>query len=209
MGRSMIDLILALLTEQVADLGENGRDDRVEQMMALNIQIGGLRGHTQRLDILLGGQILFLGIRELTLQVMDLGTHLPSDIVDRGLRVLHIKATRVGDAVQVSDGEPGIVAVAIEHDRPHEQGEEGLTELTEILAEVKDTVVVERHRHTHVMQRGCITLEVLDGINIGMEDIRAVEHLLRLMTATPSRKFISTDFLPRVRFPLEGSITSK
>ena len=152
MGRSMIDLILALLAKQVTDLGENGRDDRVEQMMALNIQIGGLWRHTQCLDILLGGKILFLGIRKLTLQVMDLGTHLPLDIRNRRLRVLHIKATRVGDAVQIGDREPGIVAVAIEHDRPHEQGEEGLTERTEILAEVKDTVIIERHRHTHVMQ---------------------------------------------------------
>ena len=153
-------------------------------MVTLDIEVGGLRGHTQRLDILLGGKILFLGIRELTLQVMDLRTHLPSDIVDRRSRVLYIKASRVSNTVQISDREPGIVSVAIEHDRPHEQREESLTKQTEVLSEIKDTVVVERHRHTYIMQRGRITLEVLDGIDIGMEDIRTVQYLLRLMTST-------------------------
>ena len=44
-------------------------------------------------------------------------------------------------------------------------------------------MVIESDRHTDIVQRWCIALEVLDGINVGMEHIRAIEYALRLVGA--------------------------
>ena len=44
-------------------------------------------------------------------------------------------------------------------------------------------MIVKRHGDTHVMQRRRITLEILDGIDVGMEDIRALKHPFRLSCA--------------------------
>ena len=41
-------------------------------------------------------------------------------------------------------------------------------------------MVVEGDGHADIMQGWCIALVVLDGIYIGMEDVRALQHLLRL-----------------------------
>ena len=61
--------------------------------------------------------------------------------------------------------------------RPDEERETSLTELTEILLEIKDTMVVEGYRHTNFVQRGSITLVVLYGIDIGMKHIRTVDNI--------------------------------
>ena len=182
-GGGVENLVLTLLAQEVAHLGEDGRHNGVEQMMALNIEIGGLGGDTQGSDIVLGGQILILGIGVLALKLIDLGMYLALDIGYRRSRVLNIETTGVGNAVEIGDGELGIEAVAIHHDRPHKQREQGLAELREILAEVEDAVIVERDRHADIMQRRGVALKILDGIHIGVEDIRTVEDTARLTGA--------------------------
>ncbi len=175
MGLGPVDFLLTLLPEDVADLGEDGRDDGIVEMMALNIKIGGLRRYTQPLDVLLRGQILFFGIGEFALQLVNPGMHLAPDLRDRTFRTLNAEATGIDHLAEIGNGKTGVIAVTINHDRPDEQGEYRLGELAEIGSEIKDAVVVERHRHTDIMQRRGIALEVLNRIDIGMEHIGALE----------------------------------
>ena len=42
-------------------------------------------------------------------------------------------------------------------------------------------MIIERDCHTDIMQRRRIALQTLNGVGIGMKDIRVVQHLARLL----------------------------
>ena len=66
--------------------------------------------------------------------------------------MLHIETTRIGNTVEISDGEFGIVSIAITHDGPYEQRKDCLTELLEVTTEIKDTMIIKRDRDADIMQ---------------------------------------------------------
>ena len=106
--------------------------------------------------------------------------YLPSDVGYRCLRVLHVETARIGNTVEVGNRELGVIAVAVEHDRPDKQREQGLAELLEIASEIEDAMVIERDGYADIMQRWGITLEVLNGIDISMEYVWAFKYPARL-----------------------------
>ena len=110
--------------------------------------------------------------------------HLVLKLVDRWQWVLHIKAARIGHTIEIGDRETWVGTIAIHHYRPNKEWEYCLGEQLEVLAEVEYAMVVESDRHTHIMQRWRIALEILDGINVSVEHIRAIENALRLVSAT-------------------------
>ena len=77
----------------------------------------------------------------------------------------------------------GIVACAIDPYRPDEKRKDNLGELSEILTEIEDAVVVQRHGHTDIVKRRGVALVVLYGIDIGVEHVGALQYLLRRVGA--------------------------
>ena len=94
-------LVLAFLTQAVAYLINNRYYNGVKQVMALNIEIGGLWCDTQCLDKPFCLQVFLLVTGELVLQMVYLGIHLPTQMDDRRLRVEDVKAPRIDHAVEV------------------------------------------------------------------------------------------------------------
>lgn len=54
--------------------------------------------------------------------------------------------------------------------------------------EIEDMGIVQRHHHAGFVQTLGITLEILNGISVGMEDIRILQHQLRSLGSTLLQK---------------------
>ena len=142
-----------------------------------------MRCYAYGYDIGLGVQILILSIRKLALQIVDLGTDLTLNIINRGCRILHTETARIGNTTEVGDRELGVIAITIHHDTPHKKRKNGLGELLEVIAEIEDAMIVECYRHAYIMQRRGVTLKILDGIHVGVKHIWTVKDALRLASA--------------------------
>ena len=150
-------------------------------MVALNVEVGGLGRHAQRLQLVFQCQVRLLGIGVETLQLHHLAAHFVPHVGDAVGRVLHGEMPGLDGLVEVGDGEFGVVGRAVVPDAPHEEGEDGQRVLLHVFLEVEHLVVVERHHHTHVVKRGRVTLVVLDGIDVGVEDVGVAHDVLRCL----------------------------
>lgn len=56
--------------------------------------------------------------------------------------------------------------------------------------EIEDMGIVQRHHHAGFVQTLGITLEILNGISVGMEDIRILQHQLRSLGSTLLQKIV-------------------
>ena len=120
----------------------------------------------------------FLDFREAALQLEYLRPHLLAQIVDRPLRVLdsygrqdhhlvelrHIKVHRHLTATHESN--------MPDEERPYRLG----IRIQETL-KIEKIMVIERHHHTSFVQSLGIALIVFDGVGIGVEDVRTLQHL--------------------------------
>ena len=61
---------------------EDGCHDGVEQVVSLNVEVGGLRRHAQSAHIVLCAQVLVLGIGKLSLQLAHFHPHLAFHVVE-------------------------------------------------------------------------------------------------------------------------------
>ena len=68
---------------------------------------------------------------------------------------------------------------AIEPYVPHEERIDNLGETAQVAVEVENVVVVEGDSHADIVERRGVALQVLDGIGVGVEDVWAVDNLLR------------------------------
>ena len=168
------------LAQVVAYFRHDWRHDSIEEVVPLDIEIGGLRSDAQLLYFILRLEIRFLGFREFTLQLPHFYFYLVTNIVERSLWVVDGEATRVGDAVELGDGELVVHTIAIAHDVPDEEGEYDLGELLKVGLKVKDAAVDEGDSDAYIVQCWRIALKVLYGVDISMEDVWAFQHLLRL-----------------------------
>ena len=66
------------------------------------------------------------------------------------------------------------------HDVPDAEGEYDLGELLKVGLEVEYAAVDEGDSDAYIVQCWRIALKVLYGVDIGMEDVWAFQHLLRL-----------------------------
>ena len=82
MGLRMVDLVLTLLAQDITYLRQDRTNNGIEEVMALHIEIGCLRGDTSCQDVVLHLQVGFLVIGELALQFANLRSHLTPDIRD-------------------------------------------------------------------------------------------------------------------------------
>ena len=82
-------------------------------------------------------------------------------------------------AKEVGDGEVAVMRCAVIPDVPDKERIDGLGILPQVFFHVKDAVIIERHGHAHLMERGGIALHVLNGIGIGVEDIGIVDDRAR------------------------------
>ena len=77
-----VDFSLPLLSQQVAHFCEDGCHDGVEQVVSLNVEVGGLRRHAQSAHIVLCAQIFVLGIGKLSLQLAHFHPNLSFHVVE-------------------------------------------------------------------------------------------------------------------------------
>ena len=148
--------------------------------MTLNVEICGLRCHSQRLDVFLGFQVFLLVIGKFVLQLPHLRSHLMAQVFYRRLRIGNVEASRVDDPCKVCHGETVMLSRAVSPDAPDKEREDSLGILLQIVFEFEDAVVVERYCHTDVMQRRGIALQVFYGIGVGMKDVGVFDDSLRL-----------------------------
>lgn len=78
---------------------------------------------------------------------------------------------------EVAHGELAVMACAVIPNVPDKQGIYGARIILEILSQVENGVVIESHRHAHVMERRRVALQVLYGVSVGVEDERAGDNL--------------------------------
>ena len=82
------------------------------------------------------------------------------------------KAARLDDTQKVGERELTVVGCAVVPDVPDEERIDGAGILPQILLHVEDAVIVERHGNTDLVERGSVALHVLDGVGVGVEDVR-------------------------------------
>ena len=145
-------LLLTLHAQTVANLTHYGHDDIVKQRMALHIEIGGLRGDTQRLDVVLHFQVLFLVVRIQGLQLPYLRRHLMAQVVNGILRIEDIEPARINNPRKVGKRKVTIVPCTVSPYALYEEREDCLAVPLQVIFEVEDAVVVQRHHDTDLMK---------------------------------------------------------
>lgn len=169
-------LSLALPAQLFAD-GLHGRHhNAVEQMVALNVEVCGIGCNAKREKRVFCTQILFLHIRETTLQLVDLHAHLVVQLIEHLIQLLRALVLDAGNGIEVRNGEGAVFATAIHHDIPHKQGEYDAAVAGQEVNEIESGSIIERCHNADVMQGRGITLIILYGIDEGVYDIRIVEH---------------------------------
>ena len=148
-------------------------------MMALDEHIGGFCRDSQFLEFFFQCEIRLFGIGVEPLQLHDLSPHLVAHVGNSIAGILYGEMPGLDGLVEVGDGELGVVGGAVIPDAPNKQREYGERILSQVFLEVENLMVVERHHHTHVVERGREALVVFDGIDIGMEDVWVSYDVLR------------------------------
>ena len=148
-------------------------------MVALYVEVGGLGRHAQLLQLVFQRHVRLLGVGVEALQLHHLAAHLVPHVGDAVGRVLHGEVPGLDGLVEVGDGELGVVGRAVVPDAPYEEGEDGERVLPHVFLEVEHLVVVERHHHAHVVQRWRVALEVLNGVDVGVEYVGVAHDVLR------------------------------
>ena len=74
--------------------------------------------------------------------------------------------------IELCHGEIAVMCGAIIPNVPHKKGVNDFGIVLHEGFEIKDVVVVEYHRNHDVAQGRCITLQVFDGIGVGVKHIR-------------------------------------
>ena len=82
------------------------------------------------------------------------------------------EAAGLDDAQKVGERELAVVGCAVVPDVPDEERIDGAGILSQILLHVEDAVIVERHGDTDLVERRGVALHVLDGVGVGVEDVR-------------------------------------
>ena len=170
-----LNLGLPLADELFADLVEHRQHHLVEEVMALDIKIGGVGCHPEAREVGLELLIALTGVGVDALQLRALLAYLAAYNLDVAVGVVERERTGLDDAQEVGHRELVVAVGAVVPDVPDEERIDGLGQLLEVLLHVEDDVVVERHRHTHVVERGRVALHVLDGVGVGVEDERTLE----------------------------------
>ena len=83
------------------------------------------------------------------------------------------------DREEIAHRELAVMGRAIEPYVPHEERIDNLGETAQIAVEVENLMVVEGDSHADIVERRGVALQVLDGIGVGVEDVWAVDNLLR------------------------------
>lgn len=178
-GGGADNLVFALLPQPVAHLVEDRHDDGVEEVVTLDEEVSGLWGDSQGRQLLLEAQPRLLGFGVAVLEEAHLALHLVAQPLDGEPRVGQREARRIGQATEVGEREFRVVARAVHPDRPDKERVARLGEGPHISLKVEDGVVVERHHDAYIVEAGGITLEVLDGVYVGVKHVRTVDNLAR------------------------------
>ena len=179
--RQTVDLIFTGADELVADLLHHRHNDTVEEMMALDVEIGGLGRDTQSAQVARQFTELLLRPRIALAQGSELAVDLALQVVKQDRSLARRKGAESHDIVEVGDGEEVVLPPPIEEDVPQKEGVDDLTIATQEGIEVEDLAVVEGHRDTHIVEARSIALVVFYRIDVGVEDVRIVADLFRVL----------------------------
>ena len=202
------DLRLALPDELVADAVHHRHDDLVEEVVSLDIEISRLRRHAELPQALLDLPIALRGAGVMAAQLLAPFVHFVAHLGDDTARLTHGEVARLDDTQEVGHRELSVLSRAVIPDVPHKERIDRARERLEILLHVEDDMVVECHRHTDVVERGRITLHVLDGVGVGMEDVWTAEDLARGLRGSLDEVVvvgIDTGDEPLSRLAMEGT----
>ena len=129
---------------------------------------------------------LILERLEAALQLEKLRPHLLGKIIDSLLRVLDSDRWQYDDLVELCHIKMHrhLAMTDIEEKMPHEERPYRTGIRLHESFEIEDMGIVQRHHHAGFMQTLGVTLEILDGISVGMEDIGTLQHLLGSLGGT-------------------------
>ena len=176
--RQSRDFCLALSAQTGADGFHDGAYDVLCQVMAAHEKIGGGGRHAQCLHALAERAEGLAPFRELTLELTDAAI---ATLAQGGQALFGMAEVETvdGDNIgEVAEGETVVAAIGVCPDVPQEEAVDDLAILLQEGGKIEDVVVIERGHDADALQRGGIALEVLYGIDVGVEHIGRSAELL-------------------------------
>src|SRR5574344_409110 len=92
--------------------------------------------------------------------------------------LVDVELVHLCDIVEVVEWKLAEASIAVHPDEPHEEFIDDDGVFCEVFFKIEYLAVVEGGHHAYIMKRGCIALEVLYGVGVGVDGIGIGEHLL-------------------------------
>ncbi len=171
-----LDFFLALPSQEGADGGEGCIDHVLHEVVALDEEVGVVFPQAEFGEFLLQGSEFAFGILHVLLQPGEFAVHLPAHPFEGIDGLVDVELLDGHDVVEVGEGKVVETSLAMEPDEPNEEFVDDFGILPQVFLEVEEVAVIEGCHHTDVVERGCVALETLDGVGVGVDDVGVVEH---------------------------------
>ena len=173
------DFLLALAAQLGADGIEQLHHHAVHQVVALNVEVRRVRRQAERRQFPAEGVDVFDVLRITGAQFGELGVDAAAHVVQAAVGMLQTDFLQADEPVEVVHGERRIVVAAVEPDVPQEKRIGQARIAAHELREVQQLAVVQRGLHTDVVQGLGAAQVVLDGVGVGLQDVRVPVDVAR------------------------------
>lgn len=171
-----LDVFLPFATEDGDDWVYRRAHHIVEEVMALDVEVGVVRTESEGGELCLeGGEFAFrLGI--VLLEICHFAVGIVAHSFD-GIRIVHhVESFHIDDVVERGERKLREAVGTVYPDGPYEEFVDGFAVGLEIAFKVEYGAVVEGSHHADLMQTRSVALEVLYSVCIGVDHIGVVEH---------------------------------